>query len=84
MVTGYILVEGMRVGAGLEGPPLRLLKIERHRVPTASPMQPGVWTTVAFEFDEHDASASRPPCRRKSSRRRAAGTRTSPSTERWS
>jgi len=55
MVTGYILVEGMRVGACLEGLPLRLLKIDRYRMPTATPQQPPVWTTVEFEFEERHA-----------------------------
>ena len=55
MVTGYILVEGIRVGARLEGLPLRLLKIERYPMRTATPAQPPVWTTVEFEFEEGDA-----------------------------
>jgi hypothetical protein len=52
MVTSYILVEGIRVGARLEGLPLELLKIERYRMPTATPQQPPVWTTVEFQFEE--------------------------------
>ena len=55
MVTSYILVDGIRVGARLEGLPLRLLKIERYPMPTATPEQPPVWTTVEFEFEEGDA-----------------------------
>lgn len=55
MVTGYILVEGMRVGARLRGLPLKLVKIERYRVPNATPEQPPVWTTVEFEFEQGDA-----------------------------
>jgi hypothetical protein len=55
MVTSYILVEGIRVGARLEGLPLRLLKIERYQMRTATPDQPPVWTTVEFEFEEGDA-----------------------------
>ena len=55
MVKGYILVEGIRVGARLEGLSLRLLKIERYEMATASPRQPPVWTTVEFEFEEGDA-----------------------------
>jgi hypothetical protein len=55
MVTGYILVEGMRVGACLEGLPLGLLKIERYQMRTATPEQPPVWTMVKFEFEERDA-----------------------------
>lgn len=54
MVKSYILVEGIRVGARLEGLPLKLLKIERYRMPTATPVQPPVWTTVEFEFEEGD------------------------------
>lgn len=55
MVKGYLLVEGMRVGAQLEGPPLRLLKVERYEVPTATAAQPSIWTTVEFAFDETEA-----------------------------
>jgi len=55
MVTSYLLVEGMRVGACLEGLPLRLLKIERYQMRTATPEQPPVWTMVKFEFEERDA-----------------------------
>ena len=55
MVKSYILVEGIRVGARLEGLSLRLLKIERYDMGTATPEQPSVWTTVEFEFEEGDA-----------------------------
>ena len=55
MVTSYLLVEGIRVGARLEGLPLRLVRIERYQMPTATPEQPPVWTMVKFEFDEDDA-----------------------------
>src|SRR5258708_33928027 len=50
MVNGYVLVEGMRVGARLENLPLQLRKIERYRVPAAASQQPPVWTTVEFEL----------------------------------
>ncbi|MGD0714357.1 MAG: hypothetical protein ABSB24_09270 [Gaiellaceae bacterium] len=52
MVSGYILVEGMRPSACLEGVPLTLTKIERYSVSNATPAQPPVWTTVEFEFPE--------------------------------
>jgi len=55
MVKGYILIEGIRVGARLEGLALRLLKIERYDMETATPEQPPVSTTVEFEFGEGDA-----------------------------
>ena len=57
MVNGYVLVEGMRVGARLENLPLQLRKIERYRVPAAASQQPDVWTTVEFEFVDGDADA---------------------------
>ena len=52
MVSGYVLVEGMRPDACLQGLPLTLTKIERYAVANATPDQPGVWTTVEFEFPE--------------------------------
>ena len=52
MVSGYVLVEGMRPSARLEGVPLTLTKIERYAVADATADQPGVWTTVEFEFPE--------------------------------
>lgn len=55
MVSGYILVEGMRPDACLEGLPLTLTKIERYPVVNPGPDQPAVWTTVEFAFPE-DAS----------------------------
>ena len=55
MVLGYVLVEGMRSSARLEGLPLTLTKIERYAVASATPDQPSVWTTVEFTFPE-DAS----------------------------
>ncbi len=55
MVAGYVLVEGMRVGARLEGLALTLTKIERYAVRNASAEQPSAWTTVEFEFAEEEA-----------------------------
>lgn len=55
MVTGYVLVEGMRPGARLEGIPLSLTKIERYPVKNPGPDQPSVWTTVEFTFSEEHA-----------------------------
>jgi len=52
MISGYVLVEGMRSGARLEGLPLTLTKIERYPVRNAASGQPPVWTTVEFEFPE--------------------------------
>lgn len=54
MVSGYVLVEGMRVGARLEGLPLTLKKIERYPMSDPTPDQPSVWTTVEFEFPEDE------------------------------
>lgn len=55
MVSGYVLVEGMRPDARLEGLPLTLMKIERYPVGNATPDQPSVWTTVVFEFPEESS-----------------------------
>lgn len=55
MVSSYVLVEGMRPGAPLEGIPLTLKKIERFTVENPGPTQPPVWTTVEFAFAEEDA-----------------------------
>ena len=55
MTAGYLLVEGMRVGARLEGLRLALTKIERYAVRNPSPDQPSSWTTVEFEFAEAEA-----------------------------
>jgi hypothetical protein len=55
MASGYILVEGMRPGARLEGLPLTLRAIERLPRSDASPDQPSVWTTVEFDFPDEDA-----------------------------
>ncbi len=55
MVSGYVLVEGMRPDARLEGLPLTLTKIERYRVSSATPDQPSVWTTVEFAFPEESS-----------------------------
>jgi hypothetical protein len=54
MVSGYILVEGMRLGARLEGLPLTLKRIERRPVSNPPPGQPPVWSTVEFEFPEDE------------------------------
>jgi hypothetical protein len=55
MIQGYIIVEGMRVGACLDGLQLRLLKVERSSMQSTAPTQPTVWTTVEFGFDPADA-----------------------------
>ena len=55
MIRGYIIVEGMRVGACLDGLPLQLVKIERYEMQSTAPTQPRVWTTVEFGFDQADA-----------------------------
>jgi hypothetical protein len=54
MVSGYVLVEGMRPGARLEGLPLTLKGIARSPVSNPTPDQPSVWTTVEFEFPEEE------------------------------
>jgi hypothetical protein len=54
MVSGYVLVEGMRPGARLEGLPLTLKGIARYPVSNPTPDQPSVWTTVEFEFPEEE------------------------------
>jgi hypothetical protein len=55
VALGYVLVESMRLGSGLEGLPLTLTKIERYPVRNATPEQPSVWTTVEFQFPEEEA-----------------------------
>ena len=55
MPVGYVLVEGMRADARLDGLPLTLTKIERSRVDDATPDQPPVWTTVGFRFPDAEA-----------------------------
>lgn len=49
---GYVLVEGMRPDARLDGLPFTLKKIQRLAVENATPEQPPVWTSVEFEFPE--------------------------------
>ena len=55
MVSSYVLVEGLRAGARLDGIPLTLKAIERYAVEDAAPTQPPLWTTVEFAFAEEDA-----------------------------
>lgn len=54
-IGGYVLAESMRPGTSLEGLPLTLTKIERFAIRNAGPDQPGVWTTIQFEFPEEAA-----------------------------
>lgn len=56
MARAYVIAEGMRPGARLEGLPLTLTKIERFPVRNATAEQPSVWTTVKFEFPDSEAA----------------------------
>ncbi len=55
MAQGYLIVESMRVGARIEDLPLRLRKIERNAVRSATPEQPSVWTGIEFDFPDEEA-----------------------------
>ncbi len=55
MIAGYVLAEGIRLGARLEGLPLTLTTIERYPVQDTAPDEPSVWTMIAFEFPEEEA-----------------------------
>lgn len=55
MANGYVLAEGVREDARLEGLPLTVTKIQRYRVGNATPAQPSVWTTIEFAFPDSEA-----------------------------
>jgi hypothetical protein len=57
MVKGYLLAESMRPGSSLEGLELKLTRVERYPVASATAAQPSVWTAIEFEFEEQSAAS---------------------------
>ncbi|MEV0218834.1 hypothetical protein [Streptomyces sp. NPDC050704] len=55
MLTGVLIAESLRVGAELDSVPLRVTKVSRISMPSASPAQPGEWTLLDFEAPDEDA-----------------------------
>jgi hypothetical protein len=55
MLTGALIAESLRVGTELDSVPLRVTKLSRIAVASATAAQPGEWTLLEFEAPDEDA-----------------------------
>jgi len=55
MLKGVLIGESLRVGAGLSDLSLRVIRIWREEVSSATAEQPRHWTLFEFEADDDDA-----------------------------